>query len=291
MMLDLWKFKQKGRKIRFQTWQKSLKGKFSSSERSIRYIFNKFDSDKNGELDLQEFKVAMKELGLDMNRKELVAMLSQFDEDQDMVLTFEEFRSAVYTWTKASSNPNAREIQMMTNTPRVNQDKQKNVNGPAYDKEEPLAKRDSIKNLEHLFTLSNHSADESDSEEEEEEEFLEFSDRVLFWWACWYLFVGVALVTIFSDPMCNTLSAFANTTSIPAFYVSFVVTPLASNAAEVLAAVLFAKKKTTECVTLSVASLYGAACMNSTFCLAIFFALIYLQELTWTFTAETCAIL
>jgi hypothetical protein len=36
--------------------------------------------------------------------------------------------------------------------------------------------------------------------------------------------------------------------------------------------------------------LEGAACMNNTFCLAIFMALIYFQGLVWKFSAETCAI-
>ncbi len=31
--------------------------------------------------------------------------------------------------------------------------------------------------------------------------------------------------------------------------------------------------------------------MNNTFCLAIFYMLIYLQELTWTFTAEIISII
>ena len=38
------------------------------------------------------------------------------------------------------------------------------------------------------------------------------------------------------------------------------------------------------------AALEGAACMNNTFCLAIFFALIWYQRLTWNYTAEVTSI-
>merc|ERR1712135_162309 len=44
-------------------------------------------------------------------------------------------------------------------------------------------------------------------------------------------------------------------------------------------------------ITTSLSTLVGAACMNNTFCLAIFMALIFFQGLAWQFTAETVSIL
>ena len=41
----------------------------------------------------------------------------------------------------------------------------------------------------------------------------------------------------------------------------------------------------------SLAALEGAACMNNTFCLAIFMALVYFKGLAWKFSAETLTIL
>ena len=38
-------------------------------------------------------------------------------------------------------------------------------------------------------------------------------------------------------------------------------------------------------------ALLGAACMNNTFCLAIFMALMVFKDLRWQFSAETMAIL
>jgi hypothetical protein len=41
----------------------------------------------------------------------------------------------------------------------------------------------------------------------------------------------------------------------------------------------------------ALAALEGAACMNNTFCLAIFMCLVYFKNLAWKFSAETLAIL
>jgi Ca2+/Na+ antiporter len=111
--------------------------------------------------------------------------------------------------------------------------------------------------------------------------------------AAYMMFIGTALVLIFSDPMVDVLSEVGARTGIPAFYVSFVVAPLASNASELIASYNYALKKTSKTISISVSALLGAACMNNTFCLGIFAALMYFKAggLVWEFSAETLAIL
>jgi Ca2+/Na+ antiporter len=104
------------------------------------------------------------------------------------------------------------------------------------------------------------------------------------------MIVGTILVLLFSDPMVDVLQAMANMTGVPAFYVAFVLSPLASNASELVASFKLASKKTKESITQSLQTLEGAAIMNNTFCLGIFYALVYLQGLAWKFTAETISI-
>ncbi|KAH9135335.1 hypothetical protein LEN26_006462, partial [Aphanomyces euteiches] len=54
----------------------------------------------------------------------------------------------------------------------------------------------------------------------------------------------------------------------------------------------YAAKKTSKTITISLSALLGAACMNNTFCLGIFMALITFQKnLVWEFSAETAVIL
>ena len=86
-------------------------------------------------------------------------------------------------------------------------------------------------------------------------------------------------------------AALGNFVGIKPFYVSFVLAPLASNASELVASMNYASKKTKSTITTSLSTLLGAANMNNTFCLAIFYALIVCRTgLKWTFSAETIVI-
>eukprot|EP00812_Abedinium_dasypus_P010568 NODE_417_length_1580_cov_284.460984.p1 GENE.NODE_417_length_1580_cov_284.460984~~NODE_417_length_1580_cov_284.460984.p1 ORF type:complete len:298 (-),score=74.79 NODE_417_length_1580_cov_284.460984:372-1265(-) len=105
------------------------------------------------------------------------------------------------------------------------------------------------------------------------------------------MFLGTALVLVFSDPMCDMLGVWGKKLGVSSFYVSFVLAPLASNASELIAAMRLASKKTKASMVNALSSLEGAAIMNNTFCLGIFMFLIVLQNLAWKFSAETLAIL
>ena len=110
------------------------------------------------------------------------------------------------------------------------------------------------------------------------------------------LLLGVFMVTFFSDPMCNAISAMTdprNAQYIPisSFYLSFIITPICSNASELMSSFIFAIKKEKENIALTYAQLYGAATMNNTLCLAVFAALVYFRDLEWYFSAEVTVIL
>eukprot|EP00908_Phaeocystis_cordata_P020875 Transcript_32537.p2 GENE.Transcript_32537~~Transcript_32537.p2 ORF type:complete len:285 (-),score=136.29 Transcript_32537:303-1157(-) len=103
--------------------------------------------------------------------------------------------------------------------------------------------------------------------------------------------VGTGLILLFSDPMVDVLSNIGDRLEIPPFYIAFVLAPLASNASEFIASYNYAAKKTQKTITVSLAALEGAACMNNTFCLAIFMGLVFFKQLAWKFSAETLAVL
>ena len=74
------------------------------------------------------------------------------------------------------------------------------------------------------------------------------------------LFAGLGIVGIFSDPMCDVLSAMTNTdytgslgSHIPInpFFVSFIVTPICSNASELISSLAFAAKKTKKSISMT----------------------------------------
>ena len=86
---------------------------------------------------------------------------------------------------------------------------------------------------------------------------------------------GTGIVAIFSDPMVTVIGDFANTLKvIKPFYVSFLITPFCSNASELISSLAFAAKKRKENSSMTFSQLYGAATMNNTMCLGIFFALV-----------------
>jgi hypothetical protein len=109
------------------------------------------------------------------------------------------------------------------------------------------------------------------------------------------LTIGSVIILLFSDPMCAVLNEIGSRTGIPAFYISFVVAPLASNGSEIIVAYNFAARKTKQSVSASFNTLLGAACMNNTFCLGIFMAIIAFSKkeknIYWEYAAETFVIL
>ncbi|GIQ90705.1 hypothetical protein KIPB_013596, partial [Kipferlia bialata] len=87
------------------------------------------------------------------------------------------------------------------------------------------------------------------------------------------------------------MSGFSSALGVSAFYVSFVVAPLASNASEIISAIIFAGKKRRACISVTFAGCLGAATMNSTLVLGVFLFLIAEKGIKWTFSAEVIAIL
>jgi len=126
--------------------------------------------------------------------------------------------------------------------------------------------------------------------EEVEEEEVEPPFWKTLLWALVYLIVGTGFVAFFSDPMVDVISNFGRKINIGAFYVSFIVTPYCSNASELVSSLIFASKKRKSNSSMTFSQLYGAATMNNTLGLGIFFALVYFRKLTWTFSAETLSI-
>lgn len=215
------------------------------------------------------------EMGETVSKYRMQELFDKFDADGNGVVDLHEFTMGTcqYLWenrheTKECEH-NAKEMQVLDKV--TNSEEIKNP-APPQDEEE-----------------------EEDEEDELPEELRDLSpeeqQRRLVKMACTTMGVGTLLVVVLSDPMTDVLSELGNRTGIPAFYVSFVVAPLASNASELITSYTYALKKTSKSISISLQALQGAACMNNTFCLAIFMALVYFQGLAWEYCAETLAIL
>lgn len=158
---------------------------------------------------------------------------------------------------------------------------------------------DSKMNFKSVSSVSSNISGGTD-DDEEEEEFpddlanlsAEEQQRRIKIRSLWMMSLGTLTVLLFSDPMVDILSEIGTRTGVPAFYISFVVAPLASNASELIAAYNYAKKKTCKTISISIATLLGASIMNNSFVLGIFMALMAFKgDLVWEYSAETIAIL
>lgn len=90
---------------------------------------------------------------------------------------------------------------------------------------------------------------------------------------------GLLLVIVFSNPMTGILHDLGRRFGINAFYVSFVLSPVAANASELAAS--FRVKKSSSSISMRLQSLQNAACMNNTFGLAILMGLVHFRRLAW----------
>lgn len=239
----------------------------------LKPFYKYYDKDGDGSIGASELSGLLCDLGERLTAKENLAVLAAADVDHNGLIDYEEFVMMAIRLCKGEFSDTAN-VRFKTRT---------------FDSTVVLA--DTIKAPEE-------GNDEDDEDEEDDEMPEDLADlppaeqqkRVLFR-SCWMMGMGTILVLVFSDPAVDVLNEIGVRLNINAFYVSFVLAPLASNASELVAAMNYGAKKTRSMMTISLSTLEGAACMNNTFCLGIFFALIYFQELQWTFTAETLSII
>jgi len=225
----------------------------------LRPFFAKYDDDGSGKLNKHEFGALLKDLDEHMAGEEGEQLYKKTDVNQDGEIAFDEFLECLHGYLMNPEKLKAMEERTGVDVKTI----------PAYQ--------------------------EDDEEEEVPEDLAALSPdeqkRVVIFRATWMMSLGTFVVLVVSDPFVDLLSAWGSRLGIDAFYISFVVAPFASNASELLSAYTYAKKKNTKAMTTSLSTLIGAACMNNTFCLGIFFALIYARGLAWQFTAETTAIM
>ena len=255
----------------------------------VKPYFSAYDADKSGSIEIDELQSIMAELGEPLSGAELKKLLANFDKDNNGTLDLVEFSDLLidiatkYVLAKRDNTNNANEDNI------TNAKKRKSVM--------PVQISGMVVNSDDV-DVENHGINDEDDEEEEDEEIpedlqhLDYQDqqKAIFRRACFGMGLGTILVLIFSDPMVDILNDFSTRTGIPAFYISFVLAPLVSNASELIAAYNYAKKKTSKSIAISLSTLTGAACMNNTFCLMIFFILIFSLKLNWDFTSETLVI-
>jgi Ca2+/Na+ antiporter len=210
--------------------------------------------------------VVLRDFHEDIAEEQMQTLMGQFDKDDDGFLSYDEFIGACYVFIKEHDTLSNMSIRKMNKGQRAQDAIAQNILSDDVD--------DEVEEVPADFT------DLSPDEQQSAIKKRAFS----------MLFIGTALVVVFSDPMVDVMQEIAVRLGLSPFYVSFILAPLASNASEVIASQYYAAKKTRKTITVSLTALEGAASMNNTFCLSIFMGLIYFRGLAWQYTAETVAI-
>lgn len=230
--------------------------------RILKPFFYIYDTNGDGQIDFNEFCMICKDLRENLSREQQSTMFTTADVDRSGTISLEEFVACIMNFALDPNSISA-----------------------------------TVDNLERKRPTPDSKDDESDAEDEEDDMPEDLADldpaeqqRQIKMRSLFKMSLGTLLVVVFSDPMVDIMGRMGVILNINSFYVSFVLAPIASNASELVAAYNYAKKRTTKSITTSLSTLIGAGIMNNTFCLGIFFALIFFKKLAWVFTAETTAI-
>lgn len=255
-------------------------------------FFAVYDINGDNAIDFQEFRMIFKDIRCNVGKATLRGLFEAADISHMGTLSFEEFAACIMTlsfypdgtFSKDEGLSGARQIsftkddawnicsQPSTNVPKVLLEK---VDSGLRDDE------------------SNEGSDDDDDDEAEDmpEEFQDLDpaeqQRRILLRSFTMMGIGTFLVVIFSDPIVDVFYEMAIRLDINPFYVSFILAPLASNSSEMISAYNYAKKRTQKSINTALSTLEGAAVMNNTFVLGVFYALIFARGLAWEFTAET----
>jgi Ca2+/Na+ antiporter len=234
-------------------------------------FFQIYDENGDNQIDFEEFRLIFRDVNENLSKDFQQQLFAAADADESGYISFEEFVACVMSFALDASNDiketgGGRKVKEVAAPPKFQEDESKQGD----DDEEGEEAEDIPEDLADLSV---------------EEQQSRIKKRSLY-----MMSLGTVLVIAFSDPMVDLLGEIGERVGIPAFYISFLLAPLASNSSELVAAYNYAQKRTAKSIVTSLAQLEGAAIMNNTFCLGIFLALVYFKGLAWEFSAETISI-
>jgi Ca2+/Na+ antiporter len=241
--------------------------------RLVRRVFDKYDVEKKGHLNIDDIKHVFSDLGESkLEGAKLTRWFNKMDTNKDNHVDFDEFTKAVIIYV---TSPEKRAELIATRSSKY-------VKIP-----EPNGSDDEEEDDDDEEEIPDYIREEFEMLKKDPEQ-----QQALVWRNSMQLMaIGTLAVLVLSDPMCDVLNEIGIRLEINPFYVAFVLAPLASNASEFMASYSYALKKTSTTITVSLSALEGAAIMNNTFVLSIFTLLVYVKGLSWEYFAETLAIL
>eukprot|EP01018_Ginkgo_biloba_P000152 Gb_27008 [translate_table: standard] len=247
-----------------EKWGRLLRDDGQPDFSVIDRIFDDLDEDKDGYLSRGELRGLI--IGLELSDRNTSTadavdkIMSEFDTSRDKLLNGDEFRSGLHQWLRIAcstvDSSNGYSKKFMSNFESKTKEELDNLENGTHEKENDV-----------------------------DNPFKVYLKAVLL------MLGGAVLAGIFADPLVDAVDNFSDATSIPSFFISFIVMPLATNSSEGVSALIFASRKRMRTASLTYSEIYGAVTMNNTLCLGVFLAIVYIRGLDWDFSAEVLVIL
>ena len=272
-------------------------------------MFDQFDADGNGQVDTQELKTALVAMAVTMQDfavtdADIEVWVREFDKDGDGLISRSEFSAGMTYWVLEHSKGDAdvpRSDRLSTYVdPVTGEISTRSMRSglavrqpPTRSTHQPLLSTTAEDGelLQQMWEEEDDDDDDDDDKDDDDDEEPPTKFQIVRK-SMITVSLGMVLVAVFADPMVSAVSALSKSMGLPSpFFASFVLTPFASNASELVSSLYFAAKKKKKNISLTYSQVYGAVTMNNTMCLGLFMIVIYAQGLEWRFTSETFTIL
>ncbi|XP_042947514.1 sodium/calcium exchanger NCL-like [Carya illinoinensis] len=269
--------------LRKRTMDRLLKDNGEPDEEGIKKLFSVVDTDCDKKISHNELRaliVGIRFEEIDMNKDDVVdKLMRDFDTLQDDHIDQTEFVNCVSKWLKRATRIRTASGDPGSRTPRF-----LNASGDPGSR--------TLRFLDAFYQDTYREHDLLDVGDESDEEITDAGgSRWTSIKAVLLLLLGTVIAAAFADPLVDAVDNFSDATGIPAFFISFIVLPLATNSSEAVTSIIFARRKKRQTASLTFSELYGAATMNNVLCLSVFLALVYIRGLTWDFSSEVLVII
>lgn len=230
----------------------------------IKSLFKKFDTDRSNSLSRSELEqliqTTVRTGGSQLNHQEMVKkFIKDFDTDGDSIVDEQEFVHGMTKWLNKAM-----------------------VLTKCNDAKRSIDEFDKI-----MWGEVDNLVYEVGKNENSRLKLLTWS----FTKPIFQVMLGIAILTFLSGPLKTSIQQFSDAIGVPAFFISFVVVPIALNALSAISAIFPASQKSSRTSSLTFSEIYGGVVMNNIMGLTTLLAIVYIKELKWDYSAEVLTIL
>ncbi|KAI5661804.1 hypothetical protein M9H77_21127 [Catharanthus roseus] len=231
----------------------------------LEKLFNTIDENSDGYLSATELRaliigIEFEEVNLD-EHDAVDEVMREFDQSHDNRIDITEFSRGITKW-----------LSEVKRSSRYQHDERKE-----------------LQLISDFHMEAKMEQDLLGDEDDEEVEKIENASWNAFK-AVLMLILGTAIAVAFAHPFVDSINSFSTATSIPPFFVGFIVLPFVRSS-EGLSALIFASRKKQRTASLTFSQIYAAVTMSHILCLSVFLGLVYFRDLKWDFSAEVLIII